>query len=81
MALSESLTNLIPCDSEGVPKATTFRWVLNYSGIEDTLRQKTSTLTLCQAKLRFPKEEKYVGVLECWAILVLYSIHSWILNI
>ena len=67
MAVSESSTNLIPCDSEGVPKATTFRWVLNNSGIEETLRQKTSTLTLRQAKLRFPEEEKYVGVLECWA--------------
>ena len=29
--------------------------------------QKTSTLTLCQAKLRFLEDEKYVGVLECWA--------------
>ena len=44
VAVSESSTNLIPCYSEGVPKATTLCWVLNNSGIEETLRQKTSTL-------------------------------------
>ena len=67
VAVHESSTSLVPCDSEGVPKETTFHWVLNNSGIEETLRKKTSTLTLRQAKLRFPEDEKYVGLLECRA--------------
>ena len=67
VAVSESLTNLIPCDSAGFPQATTFRWVLNTSGIEETLKQKTSALKLTKKQLRFSDDEKYVGLLECWA--------------
>jgi len=67
VAVSESSTNLIPCDSEGVPQATTFRWVLNASGIEETLRQKKSSLRLLKSQIRISDEEKDVGIVECWA--------------
>ena len=67
VAVSKSSTNLIPCDCQGFPKATTFRWVLNNSGIEETLRQKSSTLTLRHTKLIFHAGEKDMGSLKCWA--------------
>ena len=67
VAVSKTSTNLIPCDCQGFPKATTFRWVLNNSRIEETLRQKSSTLTLRQAKLIHRAGEKDMGSLRCWA--------------
>ena len=67
VAVSKASTNLIPCDCQGIPKATTFRWVLNSSGIEETLRQRTSTLTLSHTRLMYPVGRKEMGTLKCWA--------------
>ena len=65
--VSESSSNLIPCDIDGIPKATTYRWILNTTGKEETLRQTTPTLTLRQKKIQFPEDKKIVGQVKCWA--------------
>ena len=65
--VSESSSNLIPCDIDGIPKATTYRWILNTTGKEETLRQTTPTLTLRQKKIQFPEDKKIIQ----YAIVIL----------
>ena len=69
VAVSEtSRTNLIPCDTKGLPQATSYRWALNTSaGVSQISRQNSSSLNITRDQLSFSQHRKQIGEVRCWA--------------
>ena len=69
VAVSEtSRTNLIPCDTKGLPEATSYRWALNTTaGLEEISRQNSSSLNVTRDQLSFSQHRKQIGEVRCWA--------------
>ena len=63
-----SWTNLIPCDTKGLPEATSYRWALNTSaGISQISGQNSSSLKVTRDQLGFSHLRRQLGEVKCWA--------------
>ena len=68
VAVSESSpSNPIPCETEGLPEATSYRWTLNTSKGLEQIFGLTGSLNIGRDQLGFSWNKDHIGEVKCWA--------------